>query len=483
MFTKSIHFRMTMWYTLVLSSIIIIFSLYIYGYFSRTLDQNINNVLESKAEAVEQVIAGYNEEDKSENTTNSVINTPNADFINAAKYAVEENTEDNIFVQLFRPDKAEIVHSGNLDFPLPLLKSQTNRKNIKAGFYTTNLVKLTDGKSLPLKIFTVPVSEENKYPYYIQVSASLEKSMAELAGLKTALFLFFPFSVFIIAALGQFLTKIALSPVVKMTNSIHQITSKNLKEKIDLPDANDEIKQLAETFNGMLERIDIAFSSQQQLIQDISHELRTPLTALKGNQEVTLSKKRNPEEYERILRVNLEEIDRMSQLIENLLFLARLENKPTSIDVPKSELKLLIEKIIKNMKILADRKNISLLLKANDETYLDVDNDRTGRVFSNIIDNAIKYTPANGLITVTLEKAASFVKVFVSDTGSGIAENELQHIFDRFYRVDKSRSDSGFGLGLSIAKSIIDAQKGKIEVESVLGRGTTFIVSLPLKQS
>ena len=149
----------------------------------------------------------------------------------------------------------------------------------------------------------------------------------ELNRLKAALFIFLPLAILLVSISGVFLTKKALSPVDNMTNAIRQITSKNLHQTIELPEANDEIKRLAETFNTMLTRLNHAFSSQQQLIQDVSHELKTPLTALKGKQEVALNKKRSPEEYESVLSVNLEEINKMSQLVENLLVLARIENK------------------------------------------------------------------------------------------------------------------------------------------------------------
>src|ERR1035437_6950096 len=473
---------MTLWYTLVLGVVILIFSFFIYGSFSRSLDKNLNDLLRSKAGDIGQVISSYNEEDISEITVNASVSAPKADFINAAKYAVEENTGENIFIQIFRPDKAEIVHSGNMLFSLPLSKIIKKTKEENTGVFNVVQLKPPNTKLPPLKVFTIPVVEENKFPYFIQVSTSLKPMQVELNRLITALLLFFPVAIFIIVGLGQFLTKMALSPVVNMTSAIHRITSRNLKDKIVLPDENDEIKDLAGTFNDMLARIDKAFSSQQQLVQDISHELRTPLTALKGNQEVTLNKKRSPEEYERVLRINLEEIDRMGQLVENLLFLARQENKPAAKQLP-FELRAMIGQVIYNMKVLADRTNIALILEPGIDVRLDADADNIKRVFSNIIDNAVKYTPAGGRVTIGIQKKDPYAEVFITDTGTGIAQDELQHIFDRFYRVDRSRSEYGYGLGLSIAKSIIDSHNGKINVESMPGKGTTFIISLPLKQA
>jgi len=230
----------------------------------------------------------------------------------------------------------------------------------------------------------------------------------------------------------------------------------------------------------MLIRLNQAFSSQQQLIQDVSHELRTPLTVLKGKQEVALNKRRSPEEYESVLSVNLEEINKMSQLVENLLVLARIENKDSLLKMQSINLTDTMEQILSIMKPLADQKKISLCFSSHEQLFVEADGNQVSRVISNIVDNAIKYTPNNGEVNIKLSKEDTFAKIVISDTGIGITKNELPRIFDRFYRIDKSRSSPGFGLGLSIAKSIIDIHKGKIEAENLPGKGTAFTVFLPL---
>ena len=481
MFTKSIYFKMTAWYVLVLGLILGAFSLFLYSHFNHTLNKDYNILLKSKAGDIEEVISSYRQEDKSERGERKEGSVSiNVDFLNALRYAVEENPNDNIYVQIFRPDGKELLHSSNM--PLSVILAKMAQDSIAANkpYFGTVKITLAKKKSFPLRTFTLPVIGKGRVSYIIQVSGSLKPMYFELNRLKAALCIFFPLAIMFVIVSSVFLTKKALKPVDDMISVMQQITSKNLHQTIELPESNDEIKRLAETFNTMLIRLDHAFSSQQQLIQDVSHELRTPLTALKGKQEVALNKRRSPEEYESVLSVNLEEINKMSQLVENLLVLARLENEDPLLKIQSISLTQIIEQVLNTMKPLADQKKISLLFLSNEQILIEVDANQVNRVISNIIDNAIKYTPNNGEVNIKLSKDNVFAKIVISDTGIGMAKDELSRIFDRFYRIDESRSSPGFGLGLSIAKSIIDIHQGKIEVESLPGKGTAFTVFLPL---
>jgi len=484
MFTKSIYFKMTSWYVLVLGMILGTFSLFLYGSFSHALNNNYNNLLKSKAQDIEQVISSYSEEDKSEQGKKKEgFKSINADFLNALRFAVEKNPSDNIFVQIFRPDGKEILHSNNMPLSAILAKMAQDSIAENKSFFDTVKINVAKKKAFPLRIFALSIMDKGKVSYIIQVSGSLKPMYFELNRLKAALGIFLPLAMLFVIASGVFLTRKALSPVDDMTNAIHRITSKNLHKTIELPEANDEIKRLAETFNTMLIRLNQTFLSQQQLIQDVSHEFRTPLTALRGKQEVALSKKRSPEEYESVLSVNLEEINKMSQLVENLLILARLESKEPLLKIQSINLARVIAQVINTMKPLAEQKKISLHFSSTNQFLIEADADQISRVITNIVDNAIKYTPQEGKIDITLSRDNTHAKLAIRDTGIGIAEDELSHIFERFYRIDKSRSSLGFGLGLSIAKSIIDSHKGKITVESLPGKGTAFNVFLPLAHS
>lgn len=186
------------------------------------------------------------------------------------------------------------------------------------------------------------------------------------------------------------------------------------------------------------------------------------------------------QEYESALHSSLEEINKINRLVENLLILARFDNKEIPLETKSLNLNILIERVVDDIKVLAEQKNIEINFSAQERIVLEADGNQVRQLFLNLLDNAIKYTPKDGKVILSLKKEDNFVKIQISDTGIGIAENELPFIFDRFYRVDKARSSLGFGLGLSIAKSIVETHKGRIEVRSQPGQGTTFTIFLPL---
>ncbi|MFA5256105.1 MAG: HAMP domain-containing sensor histidine kinase, partial [Candidatus Omnitrophota bacterium] len=247
-----------------------------------------------------------------------------------------------------------------------------------------------------------------------------------------------------------------------------------------IPDTKDEVRRLADTFNDMIERLDRSFSSQQSFIKDISYELKAPLFVLRGEIASILNKSSPKEEYEAMLHKSLKELDQFSGIIDNLIVLARFDNSQMPIEIKKVNLTRTIEEALKGAKAAAEEKDIVLSSFLQDVIILDGDEERLKRLFKNLLDNAVKYTRRNGEIIVSAHKGKGFANITVTDTGIGIPEDEIPYIFDRFYQVNKSRSGkNGFGLGLSVAKSIAESHKGKITVESRPGKGSTFTVSLP----
>jgi len=413
-----------------------------------------------------------------------------ADKINFARIArnwVEEKSKDvkliSTIVQIFDSDGNQIVSSKNISnkliLPREILNSTLKGNNELYDFE----IDLPGNKSLPLRVFIMPVIEHGQIAYIVQVASPLNLVYSGLNKLKATLLTLIPLTVFFTAALGVFLVKLTLNPVDSMIKTIRQITAENLELRIDIPDTKDEIKRLADTFNDMLARLDRAFSFQKQFIQDVSHELRTPLTILKGDFEITLKKSRSHHEYKSVLVSSLEEINKIIQMVEGLLTLARFDNQEIKFAMKRLELNALLESVLDDMRVLAIKKAISIDLLTPDKIILEADESQMRCVFINLLDNAIKYTPPNGKVLVRIHKNKDFAKIRVSDTGIGIPENELHLVFDRFYQVEKSRSGSGFGLGLSIVRSILDAHHGRIEVESCQGQGTTFTIFLPLSCS
>ncbi|MBF0485859.1 MAG: HAMP domain-containing protein [Candidatus Omnitrophica bacterium] len=477
---NSIYFRMTFWYVLAVGLIAGILSVCLYANFSRVLNKDFNHLLETRTEAIGQVINEAIIDQARDSRGGITPEVLNADFMSTLRNAVEWSRSEGFFIQVFRQDGTELIHSSNSPVPLPLNRISSDR--LKNGFFDSPVVAFSKEEAWPLRTFVLSVNK-NGALYFVQATASLRPLVVKLGRIKTVLLIFLPLAMILVTVMGFFLTRTTLRPVDNMTKAMRQITSRNLKQRIEVPVVNDETKRLAETFNDMLTRLDKAFSLQQQLIQDVSHELRTPLTALKGKQEVALNKQRSPDEYAEILSINLEEINKMNRLVENLLDLAQLDRDEYKLNVQKVNLTELMKEALENFRPLSDHKGIRLVFLASDEVWAEVDQHQIERVFVNVVDNAVKYTLPHGEVAVRVSRKGSRGEVTVNDTGPGIGAAELPLVFDRFYRAEKSRSSPGFGLGLSIAQAIVTAHQGTIRVESQPDQGATFIISLPLHQA
>ncbi len=232
----------------------------------------------------------------------------------------------------------------------------------------------------------------------------------------------------------------------------------------------------------MIRRLHESFARVRQFSADASHELRTPLTVVRGEIELALRTKKSPDEYRRVMESTLEEVLRLTSIIDNLLTLAKADQEKVHAELTEVELHHLVDELYEDSTILAGSKNITLTLRSNTPITMVGDKGRLRQLFLNLVDNAVKYTPSGGSVTLALERQGNEAVFEVSDTGIGIPQTELGKIFDRFYRVDKARSRElgGTGLGLSIAKWIVELHRGSITVTSELQKGSTFTVHLPV---
>ena len=479
---RSLRFKLTLWYVLILGILLISFSSFLYLTLSRSLYRDVDHKLRSLAELI-----------ASEST--SPLSKFGFGNIDQALEATMNLKPIGKFIQVLDESGRIGRTSENLksvQLPISLNALRNGSKGLVT--YETN----HSLGNTPLRIITYPVKENNQVTKMIQVASSLEDVEDALNTLLIILIVTVP-SILMIASLGgQFLANKALKPVDRVTQTARMITSQNLNQRIQTLKVKDEISRLIDTFNEMISRLDQSFRQIKQFTTDASHELKTPLTILKGEVEVALRKKRPLHEYEQILESNLEEIDRMSKIVEDLLLLSKADIGEIRLNREDIHLTRFISGLTEQMKILAQPKNIRIEISNHqNEIHVFGDTLRMRELFINLIENGIKYTEAGGSILITLtketdgslspltpkeKKAATFAKITVADTGIGIAKEDQDKIFNRFFRVDKARSreQGGSGLGLSICKWIVEAHQGEITVESEPGKGSSFIVRLPL---
>lgn len=340
-----------------------------------------------------------------------------------------------------------------------------------------------DTESDRLRFHNSVIRAPDRHPYLLRVGASLGPMQNTERELKRILLLMIPAAVFVAALGGWFMARLALRPVQELRAAAHQISISNLDRRLPLSGTGDELDLLAATFNNVFERLQSAVEQMREFSVSISHELRTPLTALQGEAEITLMRASSVEDYRRVLTSQLEELGKLSRLVNQLLTLARAESGQLKLEPHEMDLAALVRSLVEQMEPIASYTGVQLaVVKDDPELWISADSQWLERVVLNLLDNAIKFTRSGGRVEVSLARDNGEARLEVSDTGSGIAPEALPHIFERFYREDASRSKevAGVGLGLSLVRSIVAAHHGRVQVKSEPNVGSTFIVLLPL---
>jgi heavy metal sensor kinase len=272
----------------------------------------------------------------------------------------------------------------------------------------------------------------------------------------------------------------AVSGVEAITRTAQAISGGTLEKRVPVKDRGDEIDQLAITFNQMLDRVQLLVAEIRQMGDDIAHDLKSPLTRIRGMAEIAIATGKAPAEYETMAASVIEECDRLQDIINTMLMIAKTEagvEKPARV---RFDLAILVREACELFEITAEDRGLALACAVPEECFVQGDARMLQRMLANLLDNAIKYTPAGGRIETSIRKDANGgVVLTVKDTGIGIAPEDLPHIFERFYRGDQSRSESGTGLGLSLARAIARAHGGDITVTSTPREGSVFTVTIP----
>jgi heavy metal sensor kinase len=332
---------------------------------------------------------------------------------------------------------------------------------------------------LATKVVASPVG-----PMVVQVATTLAHPEHELGELLAVLLVLGPLALSAAIGGGYLLARKALEPVERMTEATHAITASRLDRRIEVVNPDDELGRLARTLNTMIERLERSFDETRRFTADAAHEFRTPLAVLRSEAEVALRQPRSPEEHRRVLENILEEVDRLTRLAEQLLFLCREDAGLVPVARRSVRIDELLSEVIEHMRPVAEENGVMLDVEPSASTEVSGDADQLRRLFFNLLDNAIKYTPG-GRIVAHVEPSGGGVLAIVSDTGIGIPREHLPRVFERFYRVDQARTQDtgGAGLGLSICRAIAEAHGGQLQIESEVGRGTRILLSLPVART
>jgi signal transduction histidine kinase len=453
----SLRARLTLLYTTLLAVILFIFGTSIYGLVSYLLVNQID-------ESLIQTFGVIRENTKVEAIGNrDVITLPSLDL------------KSEVFTQAWSRDG--VLQTSNIE----QLSGPLDPTGLQSPVPIFRDVFIDN---VHLRVLTVPLQIGERPIGTLQLATNLVVVDTTQRALVTVLLVGSIICLGVAAVAGWVSTGQALAPLERVTETALQITrADDLSRRIPYQgSADDEVGKLIQAFNQTLSRLENLFNTQRRFIADVGHELRTPLTVIKGN--VDLMRRMGCSDDESIVGIE-SEVDRLTRLVGDLLLLAQAESGKLPLDSRTVELDTLLLEALQQMQVLAGER-LNLRLGEIDQVLVCGDQDRLKQVIVNLVGNAIKYTPDGGEILVGLSKTGTQAKLVVSDTGPGIPVEDLPHVFERFYRGEKSRTRSkdgqGFGLGLSIAFWIVRNHDGRIEIDSKEGQGTTFCVWLPLAE-
>ena len=463
----SLRTRLTIYYLAILSAVLIFFGFAIYTYLSRSLLTIIDGALVYEAKEIERQMKNSFTDNVAEDNSPE----PHNDQLMLAAQLVQIIDSEG---------RVRDETGSRQDHQWPVDRDLLNHLREKEPYLES--IRLPSGELFRL------ITRRAVYPdgdtFFIRVGQSLRPLQEARRRLIVLLLIAVPIALLLGSYGGLLLANQALRPVDRVASAAERISASDLSERVPLPEKMDEIGRLAKTFNHMIARLQAAFERQRQFTSDASHEMRTPLAVMRGEIEITLRRERAPEEYQRVLTSNLEEIIRLSRLVEDLLTLARGDAGQAALQLEPVLLNKLCDQTVEYLAPLAHERQQSLRWQAPaDPIIINGDAQRLKQLLLNLLDNAIKYTAPRGTITLSLASEEQDAVLTIADTGRGIPAEDLPHVFERFFRHSRSTSDKtviGFGLGLSIVKWIVDSHGGKIEAQSKVGEGTTFIVKLPL---
>jgi heavy metal sensor kinase len=450
----NIRWKLTLWNTLALGVVLACFAGLVFGLLRHALFEQTDRMLEASLTLLRD------------------DPRVSADPDGRLRYWIEEFKEhQNLFSAAYLPDGTLLARTAELaEESVPPLRVTAGRQvsderlpAIGRQRVLAERVRLGD-REVVIILFT-----------------PLEAIDRELAEVRSVLLAAGPVALLLSGGLAYGLARKALAPMESLRRSTDAVTADRLDQRLPVLEPHDELGRLTQTINGMIARLERSFAEVRRFTADASHELRTPLTILRTEVEAALGKPRSPEEYGQLLGTVLEELGRMSRLTDQLLALSRRDAGVEQFAPVPVPLHTLVAGVVDTLRPLAEARGVRLRYDEDGPVHVLGDEGRLRQVVINLLDNALKYTPEGGTVSVRVGPGARVGTVVVADTGIGIPPEHLPHVFDRFYRVDKARSraEGGTGLGLSIARSIVTAHGGSIDLTSTPTEGTVCTVLLP----
>lgn len=452
----SIKTVLTLWYMFFLLIVLLLFSSLLYFQMKKVLYQEVSDLLQAEVTSI------------------------NAE-LEAGDYP---GNKQEYFMDVF--------HSFNNKYNLLALYNTTGElilgeaynKIVPRELNPSSFYKIIENGDDKWAVLVRPRTDNGQLVGYILLARSLRQEEITMKNLLAIILVGIPLTLLIVSGGGYFLAYRALLPIDIISRTANEISYSNLSKRIEMGETrNDEIGRLIATLNNLLSRLDNAFRRQKQFTADASHELRTPISVIRAQVEEILDKDRaRNDDYREALVTIKKQVEYMSNLIGQMLMLARADENLYKLEQEVFDLNVLIDVVSEEMERLATTKKITLKKESEIEPCkIKADQSLIARLLLNLIDNAIKYNRHGGKVKIKVTSLSRYIKIDVIDNGPGIPEEHLQNIFERFFRLDKSRSrkQGGAGLGLAICRWIVEAHQGKISVKSEVGNGTSFSVFLP----
>lgn len=486
----SISFEISFLYSLILGLILLIFSGVLYFVLLRTVYTELDRELESIATNISSSINSYLE-----------VRGEEAEPL---KYALEKTIADeeksprgfrlwtsgfekrwlkelqsmdfsDYFINFVSTTKASIARSPNMSEELIDLL----RENVLPGVNGEPTYKTLTFAQKKIRIVNYPFTYKDQDHYFVQVGIYQKPIIDLILNFLISIVISIPVILILTSFIGRMLVRRILRPVDEIAAIARKVSHEDLSARVEPQNNYREVKYLIDDFNEMINRLEKSFFHIEEFSSHVAHELRTPLTVIKGEAELALLGKRQIAEYQKAMTVTLEEVDRMLRVIEDLLLLSKIDYRPEVFIYEKFDFIPYMQEIIQQAQMLVKDKSITLSAEiARTTGRIFADKVHLRRLFFNVIDNAIKFTPEEGRIDIRVSVHNKTITTEISDTGIGIPQNEHDKIFDRFYRTTNSPR-GGHGLGLSIALSLARLHKGTIQVKSQLNQGTSVIINLP----